>query len=79
MSARKYICPKCKEKTGVNIQYGYPSFECREKELKGEVVLGGCMIEEGQPERACASCEHEWRIKRRDPFFIELVATVGSD
>jgi hypothetical protein len=72
VATRKYICPKCKAKTGVNILYGYYGFEYGELEEKGEVVLGGCTIEMGQPERACTSCGHEWNIKRRDPHLIEL-------
>ena len=51
--ARKFICPKCKQKTGVTISYGYPSAELWEQAELNEIVLGGCMQEEGAPDRQC--------------------------
>lgn len=39
---RKYICPACGEKTGVNIVYGYPTIEARDARDLGEIILGGC-------------------------------------
>ncbi len=30
MTTRKYICPACKQKTGVEIAYGLPAFEMHE-------------------------------------------------
>lgn len=62
---RKYICPACKEKAGVNIQYGYPSPELIEADRRGEAAIGGCCIDDDSPERRCLKCGHEWRIKRR--------------
>lgn len=62
---RKYICPECKQKTGVNIVYGYPSAELFEAANRDEVALGGCIIDNEQPDRCCISCKHEWKIKRR--------------
>jgi DNA-directed RNA polymerase subunit RPC12/RpoP len=65
---RKYVCPKCKKKAGVNIMYGEP--EPVDEEEQGEVVLGGCCIvsdgEYGSPDRKCLDCGHEWLIRRRD-------------
>lgn len=71
---RKYICPACGEKTGVNIRYGYPSPEMREAEERGEIALGGCCIGDNDPERRCLKCGHEWRIKRRtiDPLSLPI-------
>jgi hypothetical protein len=66
MPSRKYICPKCKQKRGVTIMYGMPPAPPEEDE-----VFGGCVIEEGQPDRHCLNCEHEWQIVRRaDPWDI---------
>ena len=65
MTAHKYICPSCKAKDGVDILYGMPSPELIEKAERGEIALGGCVIEENQPDRRCLKCEHEWQIKRR--------------
>jgi len=62
---RKYVCPRCRQKAGVEILYGYPAPEAVEAAERGEVVLGGCCIDLEGPERACTSCGHQWRIKRR--------------
>ncbi len=62
---RKYICPSCKAKEGVDIIYGMPSPELFEKSERNEVALGGCILEDSQPDRRCLSCNHEWQIKRR--------------
>lgn len=71
MAARKYICPKCKQNTGVNIEYGFPGIEQAEQAERQEIVLGGCVLEENQPDRHCLSCGSEWRIVRRvDPWAI---------
>ena len=64
-TSRKYICPSCKAKEGVNIIYGMPSPELFEMAERNEVVLGGCVMTEDQPERRCLLCSHEWLIKRR--------------
>ena len=65
MTPRKYICPSCKDKEGVNILYGMPSPELFEKAERGEIALGGCVIEESQPDRRCLKCNHEWQISSR--------------
>jgi hypothetical protein len=66
MIKRKYICPSCKQKTGVEILYGMPSDEGFEMAERGEIVLGGCCWPLDGPERECLSCGHQWRIKRRN-------------
>ena len=68
MTTRKYICPACKQKTGVEILYGLPVFEMHEAAERGEIVLGGCCWSPESPERACTSCGHKWRIKRKVYF-----------
>ena len=68
---RKFVCPKCKQKTGVNIEYGYPDYEKAEQAERQEIVLGGCILEEDQPDRHCFNCDHEWQIVRKpDPWDI---------
>jgi len=61
----KYICPSCKAKEGVDILYGMPTPESFENAERGELAIGGCVIEDNQPDRRCLKCEHEWQIKRR--------------
>lgn len=69
MSDPRFICPRCKQKTGVDIIYGYPSKELWEESKRNEVVLGGCMQALGQdPDRQCLSCGHQWDIVRRKPL-----------
>eukprot|EP01037_Dinobryon_pediforme_P017700 gene17700-17914_t len=65
LARRTYICPQCRERSGVDIIYGYPGFELVEQEERGEIVIGGCVIDAAAPDRHCRSCQHEWQIKRR--------------
>ncbi len=62
----RFICPNCKQKRGVNIDYGYPSHELFEQAERNETVLGGCMQALGDPDRQCLSCGHQWEIIRRE-------------
>ena len=66
MSVRKYICPACKQKTGVEILYGMPTEMAFEMAGRNELVLGGCCLPIDGPERECTDCGHQWRIKRRE-------------
>jgi hypothetical protein len=61
----RFKCPQSKQKTGVNILYGYPSDEAFKQAERNEVVLGGCIQEIGQPDRQCLDCGHLWEIVRR--------------
>ncbi|NMQ30310.1 hypothetical protein E4Q23_22655 [Candidatus Accumulibacter phosphatis] len=69
MKLRKYICPACRQKTGVDILYGHPSYEAFEMAERGEVALGGGGIDLEGPERKCTACEREWRITRQETKF----------
>ncbi len=62
--ARKFICKSCGQKSGVPIVYGMPNITLAEQAGRGEIVLGGCVVEENQPDRRCLACEAEWQIKR---------------
>ena len=57
---RKYNCPSCNETTGVDIVYGMPGLELFEQAERGEIALGGCVIEENQPFYRCLACGFEW-------------------
>lgn len=65
MKPKKYVCPRCKQRTGVAILYGMPIPEVWEMAERKEIALGGCCVGWEDPERKCLSCDHEWRIKRR--------------
>lgn len=60
MSRRRYLCPECREMSGVVIKYGFPGEEAIEEAEREEIHLGGCMQELGAPNRHCLGCEHEW-------------------
>ena len=60
MPKKKPKCPKCNSDNVVPIAFGYPSPEMMEEAESGEIVLGGCCIEENDPEWHCKDCDHEW-------------------
>lgn len=57
-----HTCPTCQTDTVVPVVYGLPDDSDFEAASRGEVVLGGCIIEEvpwehlGQREMQCTSC-----------------------
>ena len=65
MSDPRFRCPRCRQKTGVNITYGFPIEEAFEQAERNEAALGGCMQEFEAPDRQCLSCGHQWSIIRR--------------
>lgn len=50
------ICPKCNSHKLKKIIYGYPSPELIEAYEKGEIILGGCCIEDNSPFYKCSNC-----------------------
>lgn len=38
------------------IVFGFPSFALFEAAERGEVVLGGCVVEAGDPTHRCTAC-----------------------
>lgn len=63
--ARTYKCPRCRARAGVDILYGEPTIEAFEAAERGEIHLGGCVMELGAPDRHCRNCGHEWRKEQR--------------
>jgi len=58
------ICPECGAE-GVPIVYGMPGLDLFEDEEAGRVVLGGCIIEEENPNWSCKGpIQHRWVDKR---------------
>mgnify|MGYP006118145255 CR=1 FL=1 len=54
-------CPKCHEEGSiVKIEYGYPGEKMREDYESGEIRLGGCTIEDSNPDYHCNKCDNEW-------------------
>lgn len=48
-------CPRCNGET-VPIAYGFPGAGMFEAAERGEILLGGCVIFEGQPTSRCSEC-----------------------
>ena len=53
-------CPRCRANVVVPIGYGLPSTETLARARSGEIVLGGCSLSAGLPNRACRACGHRW-------------------
>ena len=61
-------CPACGSLKVAPIVYGLPSEELEEEAKRGNVVLGGCLVDEHNPEWACQTCDHSWgRRKDENP------------
>lgn len=58
-------CPKCNGKSVVSILYGMPTPEALKKAERGEVKLGGCVIEADSPNFSCKSCGYKWSAQPR--------------
>ena len=54
-------CPTCGSDRVVPVVYGMPGFELGEAADRGELVLGGCLISEDNPDLACLSCDARWK------------------
>jgi len=54
-------CPECGSEDTLEIVYGHPTQELSEEAERGEVVLGGCCIDGGAPDRVCRACGHNWQ------------------
>jgi hypothetical protein len=59
--SNKPVCPKCGSNNVLRIAYGLPTPKGEFDALAGKVILGGCMVEPGQPDRHCKECKHSWR------------------
>ena len=57
-------CPKCGGKV-VPILYGEPNELAEQEFLKGNIVFGGCCIEDNDPDWECLGCEQQFRKTRQ--------------
>lgn len=65
-------CPRCGA-VPTPVAYGYPSPEMFEAAERGEILLGGCVIFDGQPSSRCSACGADiecraWVTGRGRPF-----------
>lgn len=59
-------CPACGASDVVPIVSGMPSRETEAAALRGEVVLGGCLVWPGKPTWHCRACGHEFGAVKYD-------------
>jgi len=57
MRKRKY--PKCNSNNLIPIIYGMPGIDLVEKENKGEIKFGGCIVMPDSPKWYCEDCKSE--------------------
>lgn len=68
MTTAKKVCPNCGAREGVPITYGEPGPDMIDAHHRGDIVIGGCCLEDGQPTWACMACGHRWAPERRPSF-----------
>lgn len=54
------LCPSCGSPKPLRIAYGYPSAEMFEAAMRGELTLGGCIVERESPTLSCRLCGFKW-------------------
>lgn len=64
MSINFKQCHKCGSKNTLKIIYGLPGPVLFQDAEAGKIKLGGCCIEEGDPEYACKACGFEWNYNQ---------------
>jgi hypothetical protein len=53
-------CPSCNSTNVSEILYGMPTYEAFEMAERGELLLGGCEVCDGQPDYGCLDCKFQW-------------------
>jgi hypothetical protein len=66
IKGKKFNCIKCKKKEAVEIFYGYPSPKTLQAWHEKEIELGGCILDEENPNRKCMKCNHQWKTNDND-------------
>ncbi|MEW6144575.1 MAG: hypothetical protein AB1598_06100 [Thermodesulfobacteriota bacterium] len=67
----KPACPECGSHDVLPIVYGLPGPELEARAVRGEVVLGGCIVYDSAPDLHCKSCNAEWNDQRAKRLFEE--------
>jgi hypothetical protein len=57
---KKRECPSCNSEHVIPIVYGYPGADLAEQAEKGLVELGGCCVDDNNPNWKCKVCAKEW-------------------
>jgi len=68
-------CPRCSSETVVEIVWGLPTARAWTEALEGEIVLGGCVCDEGDPSWKCTRCNADvYREELRGRFADDMTA-----
>ncbi len=61
-SIASYACPVCRGTRTAPVIFGLPGSEALERAERGEVILGGCVIdlEDNRERRGCLECGARW-------------------
>lgn len=65
LTGRRYFCPNCGMRSGLEICYGYPSGIMMDLAGRGDILLGGCMVDISNPDIGCLNCSHRWKGKTK--------------
>jgi hypothetical protein len=49
-------CPRCGSSRTLRVVYGLPDLELVEASQRGDVALGGCIVEPEAPDYECGGC-----------------------
>ena len=71
-------CPNCGSKL-LEIVYGMPDSEMGEKAMKGELFLGGFMIDDDSPKYHCNTCKRSYFENLKDYIEEENNFELGDD
>lgn len=77
-SRRSVHCPECKSTHIAFVMMGMPLYDDElERKLKeGKIILGGCVVSDGDPNFVCNDCKHQWR---RDGKKVEYPVDTDDD
>lgn len=70
--------PHCGNPDVVRIVYGYPLGDDFEREQRGEIVLGGCVIGPESPTHVCRACGENFGRLRKDSKSLGGAAFVSE-
>jgi hypothetical protein len=58
-------CPKCNAISVAKIFWGFPGdyASVEEQVERKEIVMGGCLVTDNDPEWECNVCHHRWGIR----------------
>jgi len=57
---KRIVCPTCGSRDVLSIVYGLPTDEALRRAGRGELALGGCIIDDHSPVWHCRKCGAAW-------------------